>query len=336
VRFPELGAAEHLATDLIAEEYRVRCYWGDDPLHDEYETRFPRQFPKLRDELQRIDADVLDRALRLKALCADAVLSEPIAGYKIVGLLGQGGMGVVYKAEHLATHDVVAIKIPRRVGRAGFADSLRHFRNETAIPIEHPNIVRILEIGLENGTPYYLMEFVEGGSLADGKRFTFDPIMAGIVVKKLAYAIDAIHRRGIIHCDMKPANVLLTTSGEPKIIDFGMAHLPGIDSGVRQPSGGSAPYMAPEQLSGRVSDLSPATDVYGLGTILYELLAGRPPFLGRNRHETLSQVQFDAPTPITRIRKNVPDELQGICLTCLAKKPALRYPSANALALQLD
>ena len=257
-----------------------------------------------------------------------------IEGYEILGLLGQGGMGVVYKARQAAANRVVALKMIL----GGFADgeARERFRTEAhaVARLQHPNVVQVFQVGEYRGLPFFSLEFCAGGSLeARLKAAPTTPAEAARLIDVLARAVHHAHERGIVHRDLKPANVLLTEDGTPKLTDFGLAKK--LDEVGRTQTGavmGSPPYMAPEQASGRVKEIGPLTDVYGLGAILYECLTGRPPFKADTLVETLIQVQQDEPAAPRRLRAGTPRDLETICLKCLQKDPKRRYSSAAALA----
>lgn len=262
-----------------------------------------------------------------------------LPGYRILRKLGQGGMGVVYLA--------LDLKLPRRVAikmiRSGLDDSekaQRRFQAEAAAVarLAHPNIVQIHEIGAHDGSDYFVLEYVGGGTLASKTGQPMADAEAAKCVMLLARAVQAAHQEGIIHRDLKPANVLLTPDGTPKITDFGLAKHLNADQSLSQAGDivGTPCYMAPEQAFGNVKDVSPATDIYALGAILYESLTGRPPFKGANTLETLEQVRHDEPTPPRQLRSSLPRDLETICLTCLRKEPTDRYASALALAQDLE
>jgi hypothetical protein len=260
-------------------------------------------------------------------------------GYEILGELGRGGMGVVYKARHVGLNRLVALKMILAGAHAG-PDDLARFRTEAEAlaRIQHPNIVQIYDIGEQNGCPYLSLEFVDGGSLAEKlKGKPKDARAAAHFVQALARAVHAAHRQGIIHRDLKPANVLLTAQGVPKVTDFGLAKRLNSTSGRTQTGQimGTPSYMAPEQAGGSPKDVGPATDVYALGTILYELLAGRPPFQAQTPVETILQVISEEPVPPSELNSKVPRALEAVCLRCLEKDPRRRYTSAQALAEDL-
>jgi serine/threonine protein kinase len=271
--------------------------------------------------------------------CRPATLPT-VAGYEIGDLLGRGGMGVVYKARQTALHRNVALKIVIS-GASASAEERARFRTEAeaVARLQHANIVQIYEIGEQAGCPYLALEYVGGGSLAqqlDGK--PMPPRRAAQLVLDLARAVQHAHEHGIVRRDLKPANVLLTESGVAKIADFGLAKLLDADQSQTQTGAvlGSPSYMAPEQAEGKVRAIGPATDVYALGAVLYELLTGRPPFVGVSLLETLEQVRFhDAVSPQT-LQPMVSADLATICLKCLEKRPTQRYASAAALAEDLE
>jgi eukaryotic-like serine/threonine-protein kinase len=286
-----------------------------------------------------------------------------IPGYHVLGELGHGGMGVVYKARQLQLGRLVALKMSRSGDMS--ADELARFRAEAeaVARLRHPNIVQIYDVGEWRGRPFFSFEYVDGGSLADFLRGTPQPPRSSSeMVEALARAIHVAHENGIIHRDLKPANVLLagvtrevsqpTAAHEtwprpastvphivPKITDFGVAkqmdkHSLATATGAIL---GTPNYMAPEQAWGsdRRRPIGPAADVYALGAILYEMLTGRPPFLGETPLDTLQQVVTQEPVAPTRLQPKIPKDIETICLKCLQKEPARRYVTAEALAEDL-
>jgi WD40 repeat protein len=263
-----------------------------------------------------------------------------VPGYEIDGELGRGGMGVVYRARHLALKRTVALKMVLAGGLAG-PHELARFRieAEAVARLQHPNIVQIHEVGEAGGHPYFALEFVEGGTLAARVRGRpMSPRGAAQLVESLARAMQLAHSRNVVHRDLKPANVLLAADGTPKISDFGLARQMDRDSGETQAGAvmGTPSYMAPEQAAGRANEAGPAADVYALGAILYTCVTGRPPFLGATSVETLDQVRTKEPPPPSRWRTGVPLDLETICLKCLRKEPESRYASAAELADELQ
>jgi eukaryotic-like serine/threonine-protein kinase len=257
------------------------------------------------------------------------------AGYEILGELGRGGMGVVYKARQNKLQRTVALKMILGGGHASGAD-LERFRTEgeSIARLQHPHIVQIYEVGEHNGLPYFSLEFCGGGSLEKKLAGTpLPPREAAALVERLAQAMQAAHEQKVIHRDLKPANVLLAEDGTPKITDFGLAKK--LDEVGKTQTGsimGTPSYMAPEQAGGKSKDLGPACDIYALGAVLYECLTGRPPFRAATPLDTVLQVVSDEPVPPTQLNAKVPRDLETICLKCLQKERGKRYASAANLA----
>lgn len=262
-----------------------------------------------------------------------------IPGYEVQGVIGFGGMGVVYKARHLILNRTVAIKMPIAGSFATVVERQRHVREaQAAAALDHPNIIKVHDVGEFEGRPYFTMEFIDGPdlshSVANNPRSTTE---CARLVAMLADAVHCGHRTGITHRDLKPANILLTSDGIPKIADFGLArhHATGNTLTLPGMHFGTPSYMPPEQIRGRESDNPASIDIYSLGAILYELLTGQPPFRGDTAMETLREVLHDEPTPPTRIKPAIPRDLETICLTCIAKFPSQRYASSADLAADL-
>jgi WD40 repeat protein/tRNA A-37 threonylcarbamoyl transferase component Bud32 len=266
-------------------------------------------------------------------------MAPVIPGYEIAGELGRGGMGVVYKARQTRLNRPVALKMILAGAHAGAEATARFLAEAEAVAqLQHPNIVQIFHIDEHAGHPYFEMEFVGGGSLAERLDGTpRPPREASRLTEILARAMAEAHRRGIVHRDLKPGNILLTPEGAPKVADFGLAKLLDAESGLTQTDSilGSPSYMAPEQAGGKAKEVGPAADVYALGAILYELLTGRPPFRGATMLETLEQVKTTDPVPPSRLAPGMPRDAETIALKCLQKDPSRRYESAGALAEDL-
>jgi serine/threonine-protein kinase len=294
-----------------------------------------------------------------------------ISGYEVESILGRGGAGVVFKARHLRLNRLVALKMLLAGAYAG-PEELARFRREAeaVAALRHPNIIQVFDAGEVGGRPYFTMEFVAGGSLAQKLSGTPQPARpAAALVAALAAAMRVAHQGGIIHRDLKPANILLKRKADtpnpksqirdaksesasppplsdsefrisdfdPKIADFGLArHFDaGPDLTLSGARVGTPSYMAPEQALGKTRAIGPAVDIYALGTVLYELLTGRPPFRGETSAETALQVIDQEPVPPSRLNAKVPRDLETICLTCLHKIPERRYATAAALAEDL-
>jgi serine/threonine-protein kinase len=263
-----------------------------------------------------------------------------VAGYKILGELGRGGMGVVYKARQRGLNRIVALKMVL-AGAHADAQHLARFQieAEAVARLQHPNIVQIYEVGEQDGLPFFSLEFVDGGALdrkLGGK--PQPPRVAAQLCATLARAMHFAHEHGIIHRDLKPANVLMTVDGIPKITDFGLAKRLEEDSG-QTASGtimGTPSYMAPEQARGDVRDLGPRSDLYSLGAMLYELITGKPPFQGPTRMDTVMKVMREEVVAPSRLQPDVPRDLETICVKCLQKEPAKRYGNCYELAEDLN
>jgi serine/threonine protein kinase len=271
----------------------------------------------------------------VEAAAASPTLPQ-IDGYEILELIGRGGMGVVYKARQLGLNRLVALKMVLSGANAS-PHELSRFRAEAeaVAQLAHSNIVQIYEIGEQSGCPFLALEYVGGGSLAqqlDGMPVA--PKQAAEMVLALSRAVHHAHEKGIIHRDLKPANVLLLADGTLKIADFGLAKRSDSSYAHTQTGAivGSPSYMAPEQAAGAGDRVGPATDVYALGVILYELLTGGPPFKAATLLETIEQVREHDPVPPRFLQPKTPRDLETICLKCLEKQPHRRYASAAALA----
>jgi WD40 repeat protein len=260
-----------------------------------------------------------------------------VPGYEILGFLGEGGMGMVYRARRVGLDRLVALKVLR--GHSG----KRHarFRAEALADarLQHPHIVQIFDVGEHQGQPYLALELLEGGVLeakVAGKPQAPRPAAELVVI--LARAIEYAHTRGIVHRDLKPGNILLTADGTPKIADFGLAKFLQASEGHTQEGDvlGTPRYMAPEQTTGTLEDVGPAADIYSLGVILYELLTGRAPVEAPTPVETLLLVRSQEPVPPSRLQPRLTRDLETICLKCLQKEPRRRYASAGELADDLE
>ena len=259
-----------------------------------------------------------------------------IPGYEMEAVLGRGGVGVVYKARHLKLNRHIALKMLLSGAYADPHELARFTREAEAVAsLRHAHIVQVYDIGELDGMPYFTMEYIEGGSLAQKLAGVPQPAAcAAPLMETLAAAVHVAHQGGIVHRDLKPSNILLLADGTPKITDFGLARRMVGEAAVTQSGAhvGTPSYMAPEQALGNMNAIGPATDIYGLGAILYEMLTGRPPFRAETASETERQLISEDPVSPSRLNRKVPRDLETICLKCLSKDPLRRYSSAAALA----
>lgn len=313
--------------------------------HPELAVELRRRFESansLETQLNAVFPSVVE-ARHEKALRRHDVTLPDILGYMIENVVGAGGMGVVYLARHIRLNRPVAIKMLLAGGYASPQDRERFKRESEAIAaICHPNVVQVFDAGECDGHPYYVMEYIEGGTLAqklDGHPRSSRSAAADVAT--LARAVHAAHACGVMHRDLKPGNILVTADGTLKVADFGLARRSHDASAMTHVATwgawmGTPCYMAPEQASGAARDFAPMSDIYSLGTILYELLTGRPPLRGENAAETLRQVMTQDPVPPQRLNPGASRDVQTICMKCLQKDPTRRYASAADLADDLD
>lgn len=260
--------------------------------------------------------------------------------YELLEEIGRGGMGVVYKARQKTLDRTVAIKMVL-AGHLSSPEHLLRFQQEARATarLQHPNIVHIHEVGQYEGRQYFAMQYVDGISLA--QRIEQGPVEIDEAVRimaTVANAVDHLHQQDIVHRDLKPSNILLDAQGQPHVGDFGLAKIFSADSTITSTGviTGTPSYMSPEQAAGRNAQVGPASDIYSLGAILYELLTGCPPFAEDSPLDTLLQVLSGEPVLPRSINPKIPRPLQLICLKCMAKSPEQRYSSARALAEDLE
>ncbi len=260
--------------------------------------------------------------------------------YELREEIARGGMGVVYRARQVSLQRDVALKM---ILSGPFASpvEMQRFRRESeaAANLDHPNLVPIYEVGEHEGQHFFSMKLIEGGSLSERvPRLVPEPGAAARLLVKVARAVDHAHTRGFLHRDLKPSNILLDSRDEPYVTDFGLTRRVEGESFLTRTGAivGTPSYMAPEQASGQRGVLTARADVYSLGAILYEMLTGQPPFRAATVMETVVQVLEQEPAPPRRIRPAVPRDLELICLKCLEKAPEARYPTAAALADDVD
>lgn len=263
-----------------------------------------------------------------------------IGDYQIIGELGRGGMGVVYKAKHRKLNRVVALKMIL-AGKHSGNEALGRFIAEAqaVAKLQHPGIVQIFDIGEHDGLPYFSLEFVEGKDLhKDLNGLPRDPRRSAEMVEKLAEAMQYAHDHSILHRDLKPANILLDGHGNPKITDFGLAKNVDAEASGATSDGtimGSPSYMPPEQARGENSSMTPRSDLYSLGAILYQMLTARPPFVAERPLETVLQVINNEPVAPRDLQPGLPVDLETICMKAMQKDPVSRYASCADLAADL-
>ncbi|MBY0514944.1 MAG: serine/threonine protein kinase, partial [Gemmataceae bacterium] len=269
-----------------------------------------------------------------------------LADYELLRELGRGGMGVVYEARDEKSGARVAVKMIRSDGPVEMAEVIRFLAEaDTQAHIDHPHVAKVLKIGESAGQPYMVLEYLGGGTLAGRLRESprMSPTAAARLVAKVARGVHAAHQKGVFHRDLKPANVLFDDAGEPRVADFGLAKRDLSDLTRTGTLMGTPAYMAPEQAQGRAERVAAPTDVWALGVILYEAVTGARPFAAPANLPTeqqvmalLNKVVTEPPPPPRAVHPDVPHDLEKVCLKCLEKEPADRYPTAAALADDLD
>src|SRR6188472_803530 len=285
-------------------------------------------------------AGVDDPGQPASAMPAAAELLGEFGDYELMEEIGRGGQGVVFRARQKSLNRTVALKVIG-LGQWSTKAHLKRFRREAhaAASLDHPCIVPIYEVGEREGSCYFSMKLIEGGQLDEV--VSCNPMstrQASQLIAKVARTVHYAHEHGILHRDIKPGNILLDVKGEPHLTDFGLARLLESESTVTRTLEvlGTPSYMAPEQAAGNNTKLTSATDVYGLGAVLYQLLIGHPPFAGGTTYETVRLVLETEPRQPRLWNPKIDRDLSTICLKCLEKDPQRRYSSALALAEDLE
>ncbi len=337
-QYPELGRPEDVSADLIQAEFEVRRQFGAPAALEDYLRRFPHQAAELARLIDRGDSSLPGNGPRRTS----ALLPTTFGRYTIIKRLGQGGMGSVYLAQDAQLGRPVALKVPH-FGHHEAPEARKRFLVEAraAATLEHPSLCRVFEAGEIDGRLYLTMAYIEGRSLAAliGAEGWPQDEAAGLV-SKLALAMQEAHTKQVIHRDLKPANVMIKTTGqrrEPVIVDFGLAHRNNPEAQRLTRSGqvmGTPAYMAPEQVRGDLDEIGPASDIYALGVILYELLAGQRPF-GGSAAVVAGEILTGTPLPPSAHRRGLDPALEAICLKAMAKQPGDRYSSMGELAAAL-
>jgi serine/threonine-protein kinase len=328
--------------DEAVTEYLRAAHAGHPPEAQEWLSHYPALVEELREFLA--DYACLERlAGPLRWVAVGPAALGSFGDYELLEEVARGGMGIVFKARQKSLDRVVALKMLRPGSRfSRDAGRSLHAEGEMAAGLEHPRIVPVYEVGQVGRQPFVSMELIEGENLAQRlarwRQDGTEAIVEGVsLLAEVARAVHFAHRRGVLHRDLKPSNVLIDRSGRPFVADFGLARRIEAEVALGEAGAivGTPLYMAPEQAAGE-DRLTTAVDIWGLGAVLYELLTGRPPFVGETPLEVLDRVRRDDPTPPAALNPRLDPRLEAICLRCLEKEPGRRYPSAEALAEALE
>ena len=334
----------------LLDEYLARLQAGEHPDRAAILSRYPQATSALDclEALENLapageaeqDENQEPTDTRAADVSLPAVPPRRFGQYELLDEIGRGGMGVVYRARQVDLDRLVAVKMILASHLAS-AEHVRRFQAEAraAARLQHPHIVAIHEVGQLHGQHYFAMEYVEGESLAQRiAKGSIDFTWAVRTMLAVAQAVDYLHRQAVVHRDLKPSNILLDAEDRPYVTDFGLAKVFTVGSEMTATGviAGTPSYMSPEQASGSSLEVGPASDVYSLGAIFYELLTLQPPYLNENPLDTLLQVLGGEPIAPRRVNAKIPRNLELICQKCLAKTPGERYPSAAALADDLE
>ncbi len=321
-RAPDIDAVARSHPELAGE---LRALWGAVMVADAVASNVTTSLPPRR---------------RRDHVAPPLESPRTFGDYELLEEIGRGGMGVVYRARQISLGRIVAVKMILR-GTFASPEDLARFRAEAqaAARLDHPNIVPVYEVGEVDGQPYFSMKYIEGTTLA--RRLAEGPMMpreAAAILLPVARAIEQAHRQQLLHRDLKPSNILLDAAGQPHVTDFGLAKRITDETGQTHTGAvvGTPAYMAPEQAGGLRRDIGPPSDVYSLGSILYQMLTGRPPFQAASPVDTLLMVLEQEPVPPRLLNAKADRDLEMVALKCLQKPPDLRYPTAEALATDLQ
>ncbi|HKB01730.1 MAG TPA: serine/threonine-protein kinase [Gemmataceae bacterium] len=337
-RFPELKTG-NVPAELVAAELAARGRFGSTA----DEADYARRFPDLAADLPRLMTGTTDPERTADTPPAAAGPSSPrlperFGRYRILRPLGRGGMGSVYLARDTELDRLVALKVPHL--RPDDAEAQERFQREAraAATIEHPNVCRVYDVGKIDGTPFLTMAYIDGPTVADVLRDEpVPPRRAAELTRDVARALAEAHRRGVVHRDLKPGNILIGPDGEPVVTDFGLARRAADDLRLTTPGAfvGTPLYSSPEQAAGDTERIGPASDIFSLGVVLYEMLAGRPPFTG-SRTDVLAGIMSKDPPPPSAVRSGLDPRLDAITRRALAKEPADRFADMDAFADALE
>jgi serine/threonine protein kinase/tetratricopeptide (TPR) repeat protein len=342
---------EESAIEIIYAEFVALEEAGRLPPIDQWLSRFPTYRTRLErllklhdflstDELQtnRNASSATAEISRERAVDQD-VETQPFEGYQLHEEVGRGGMGIVYRATQRGIGRTVAVKVLRSIDSQPQVRARFQSEAETVGCLQHPNIVQVIEISLEQGREFLSMEYLGGGSLEDKLASqTWSTHEKADLLRTLSNAIQYAHERNIVHRDLKPSNILFTSTGVPKVVDFGLAKRVMDDASTIHSGAlvGTPCYMSPEQAKPDGVTVGPSTDIYSLGVILYQMLTNRLPFEGKTAFETLKWIVDRDCDPPSRWSPSVPRDLETICLKCMSKRPMDRYKSASELSDDLS
>jgi serine/threonine protein kinase len=338
-----LAESDDHAVGLIFTEFIIRRQLGQTPGPNEWLNRFPRWRERLAslfagEDVFTVTTEVAPTERSFDSRPPAVTAPGPgtiFASYELLDRLGEGGMGIVYRAWDATLSRTVALKMIRDGALAGEVERERFMREaRAAAQLQHPNIVVLHEFGRHEGYNYFTMALASGGNLRQHQKRFCDPRTAAALLEKIARAVHCAHEKGIVHRDLKPGNILLDERDEPLVADFGLVKFLGSDTELTLTGEalGTAAYMAPEQAAGRAHEATARTDTWALGAILYELTTARRPFLANTRKELEHLILLADPLRPRRLCPALDRDLETIILTCLAKEPAQRYVSAEALA----
>jgi predicted Ser/Thr protein kinase len=349
---PELGTDAEALLELVYNEYVCRRDRGEHPDLHGFLARFPAVAEALRRQLLVDDlfaedetqdrpapAETLDSSLLPPPQPAPAAVPAQLGRYPVLALLGSGGQGAVYRGSHPLLQREVVIKVTRPGSAIADPQALLA-EGRLLADLDHPNLARIYDIDLHAGRPFLVMEYIRGRTLAQAAADRpFPPAKAARLVAAVARGLDYAHRRGIVHGDVKPQNIVLDPEGRPRLIDFGLARLRDPWQGDDATDGlirGTLEYMAPEQATGKAEQITAQTDVFALGGVLYFLLTRRPPFPGTTLSDSLRRITEGAWDREPLRARGIPARLAAVCQQALALRPEDRPASAGALAEALE